>query len=205
MKRFIFVAVIIMSMIAAYSHSDDEGHMMGSGMMDSPGYGNQGRAGDHDAPYGMMRGGMMGYGGYGMGPGMMGYGMMGPGMMGYGGYGMGPGMMGYGNCGMMGPGMMGRGGYGMMGRGMMRGYIGAMMLKPTRNSWTRPVISGNCFTTRSSNILRLLEIRKLPEKPCQSWIRKYGTFKSRSMIKRPGSLLLYIDNGWDIMSQPFVF
>ena len=58
--------------------------------------------------------GMMGgYGGYGMGPGMMGnYGYgMGPGMMGgYGGYGMGPGMMGgYG----MGPGMMGDyGGYG---------------------------------------------------------------------------------------------
>ena len=63
------------------------------------------------------------YGGYGMGPGMMGgyggYGM-GPGMMGgYGGYGMGPGMMGgYGGYGM-GPGMMG--GYGMMGPGMMYG------------------------------------------------------------------------------------
>lgn len=50
---------------------------------------------------------MNGYGGYGMGPGMMGGYGMGPGMMG--GYGMGPGMMGgYG----MGPGMMGGG---MMG------------------------------------------------------------------------------------------
>ena len=69
-----------------------------------------------------------GYGGYGMGPGMMGgyggYGYgMGPGMMGgYGGYGMGPGMMGgYGGYGM-GPGMMGGyGGYGM-GPGMMGNY-----------------------------------------------------------------------------------
>jgi len=42
-----------------------------------------------------------GYGGYGMGPGMMGNG-------GYGGYGMGPGMMGNGGYGM-GPGMMGSG------------------------------------------------------------------------------------------------
>lgn len=57
-----------------------------------------------------------GYGGYGMGPGMMGYGYgMGPGMMGDG-YGMGPGMMGYGYG--MGPGMMGYGpGYGYYGRG----------------------------------------------------------------------------------------
>jgi Spy/CpxP family protein refolding chaperone len=47
-----------------------------------------------------------GYGGYGMGPGMMGYG-------GYGGYGMGPGMMGYGGYG--GP-MMG------YGPGPDRGY-----------------------------------------------------------------------------------
>ena len=59
---------------------------------------------------------MMGGGGYGMGPGMMG---------GYGGYGMGPGMMGGGGYGM-GPGMMGGGGYGMMGGygmgpGMMMG------------------------------------------------------------------------------------
>ena len=55
---------------------------------------------------------MNGYGGYGMGPGMMGGGYgMGPGMMGgYGGYGMGPGMMGGGYG--MGPGMMGGG---MMG------------------------------------------------------------------------------------------
>jgi hypothetical protein len=68
-------------------------------------------------PHGMGPG--MGYGGWGMGPGMMGYGgcgMMGPG------WGMGPGMMGYGGCGMMpgwgmGPGMMGYGGYGMMGHG----------------------------------------------------------------------------------------
>lgn len=53
------------------------------GRMMGPGYGN----------------GRMGYGAYGMGPGMMGYGGgygMGPGMMGYGAYGMGPGMMGYG-------------------------------------------------------------------------------------------------------------
>jgi len=59
-----------------------------------------------------------GYGGYGMGPGMMGYG-------GYGGYGMGPGMMGYGGYGGygMGPGMMGYGGH-MMGPGSWtdRGY-----------------------------------------------------------------------------------
>jgi len=65
-----------------------------------------------------------GYGGYGMGPGMMGgyggYGM-GPGMMGgYGGYGMGPGMMGGYGYGM-GPGMMGGYGYGM-GPGMMGNY-----------------------------------------------------------------------------------
>jgi len=57
-----------------------------------------------------------GYGGYGMGPGIMGgYGYgMGPGMMGgYGGYGMGPGMMGGYGYGM-GPGMMGGyGGYGI--------------------------------------------------------------------------------------------
>ncbi len=52
------------------------------------------------------RGMMGGYGGYGMGPGMMGGQGMGPGMMGHG---MGPGMMG---PGMMGPGMMGPG---MMG------------------------------------------------------------------------------------------
>ncbi len=65
---------------------------------------------------------MNGYGGYGMGPGMMGGYGMGPGMMG--GYGMGPGMMGgYG----MGPGMMG--GYGMgpgmMGGGMMGPFWGS--------------------------------------------------------------------------------
>jgi len=67
--------------------------------------------------------GMMGNYGYGMGPGMMGnYGYgMGPGMMGGYGYGMGPGMMrGYGGYGM-GPGMMGGYGYGM-GPGMMGGY-----------------------------------------------------------------------------------
>ncbi|MBD3811479.1 MAG: Spy/CpxP family protein refolding chaperone [Betaproteobacteria bacterium] len=69
---------------------------------------------------------MNGYGGYGMGPGMMGGGYggygMGPGMMGggYGGYGMGPGMMGGGYG--MGPGMMG--GYGM-GPGMMGPYWGS--------------------------------------------------------------------------------
>ena len=66
-----------------------------------------------------MMGGYGGYGGYGMGPGMMGQGYggygMGPGMMGqgYGGYGMGPGMMGYGYGGgyRMGP------GYGPYGNG----------------------------------------------------------------------------------------
>jgi hypothetical protein len=73
-----------------------------------------------------------GYGGYGMGPGMMGgyggYGYgMGPGMMGgYGGYGMGPDMMGGGHGYGMGPGMMG--GYGMgpgmMGLGMHHGMMG---------------------------------------------------------------------------------
>jgi Spy/CpxP family protein refolding chaperone len=70
--------------------------------------------------------GMMGRGGQGYGPGMMGGGY-GPGMMGgYGpGYGMGPGMMGggYGAGYGMGPGTMG--GYGMgygMGPGMMGGY-----------------------------------------------------------------------------------
>jgi len=82
-----------------------QGPGMGPGMM-GPGSGpyHQG-----DRPY--YGRGYHGYGGYGMGPGMMG---------GYGGYGMGPGMMGgYGGYGMMGPGMMG--GYGMMGPGMM-GY-----------------------------------------------------------------------------------
>jgi hypothetical protein len=159
MKRFIFVAVIIMSMIAAYSYSDDEGHMMGSGMMDSPGYGNQGRAGDHDAPYGMMRGGMMGYGGYGMGPGMMGYGMMGPGMMGYGGYGMGPGMMGYGNCGMMGPGMMGRGGYGMMGRGMMGyGMMGPGMMRGYNRGYDAEAYKK--FMDETRNLRKLLHDKK---------------------------------------------
>ena len=97
---------------------------MGPGMMgqtgpDQPPAGGYG-PGSH---YGYGRG----YGGWGMGPGMMGGYGMGPGMMygGYGGYGMGPGMMGgYG----MGPGMMYGGGYGGwgMGPGMMggRGYGG---------------------------------------------------------------------------------
>ena len=61
-------------------------------------------------PWGMgMWPGMIGYGMYGMYPGMMG---MWPGMMGYGMYGMYPGMMGYGMYGMY-PGMMGYGMYGM--------------------------------------------------------------------------------------------
>ena len=115
MKRFILLAVLILSLVATYSYADKEGHMMGSGMMGSPGYGEAEKSGSQ--PYGMMGygmrpggmgPGMMGYGGYGM----MNRGMMGPGMMGYGGYGM----M---NRGMMGPGMMGYGGYGMMNRGMM--------------------------------------------------------------------------------------
>jgi plastocyanin len=80
---------------------------MGYGMM-GPGYG-YGPQGGYQGQYSGS-----GYGGYGMGPGMMGgcggYGM-GPGMMGgYGGYGMGPGMMG--GYGGMGPGMMGGYGYG---------------------------------------------------------------------------------------------
>jgi hypothetical protein len=75
-----------------------------------------------------MGSGMMGYRGYGMGPGMMGQGHMG-------GYGMkSPGMMGYGECGMMGSGHMGgygmmrqghMGGYGMMGQGHMGGMMGS--------------------------------------------------------------------------------
>jgi Spy/CpxP family protein refolding chaperone len=70
-----------------------EGYGYGPGMMGGWGSGYPGMG------PGMM-GGYGGYGGYGMGPGMMG---------GYGGYGMGPGMMyGYG----MGPGMMYGYGYG---------------------------------------------------------------------------------------------
>ncbi len=95
----------------------------------------------HDPEYGPGSG----YGGYGMGPGMMGPGYggqygpgmmgpgygrsygMGPGMMGPGygrGYGMGPGMMGpgYGRGYGMGPGYGGQYGPGMMGPGYGRGY-----------------------------------------------------------------------------------
>jgi hypothetical protein len=114
MKRFVFLAVLILSLIATYSYADKEGHMMDSGMMGSPGYGEAEKSGSES--YGMM--------GRGMGPGMMNPGMMGQmrGMMGYGGCdmmgGMGQGMKGYG----MGPGMMGHhqtmhgaGSSGMMG------------------------------------------------------------------------------------------
>jgi hypothetical protein len=108
MKRFILLAVLSLSLIAAYSYADKEGHMMDSGMMGSPGYGEAEKSGSES--YGMM--------GRGMGPGMMNPGMMGSGMMGYGGCNMMGGMMGSG----MGQGMMGHhkmmhgsGSSGMMG------------------------------------------------------------------------------------------
>ena len=100
MKRFIFLAVLSLSLISAYTYADKEGHMMDSGMMGSPGYGEAEKS-DSES-YGMMR------------PGMMHPGMMGPGMMGSGGCdmmhgGMGAGMMGHhqkmhgpGSSGMMG-------------------------------------------------------------------------------------------------------
>jgi len=80
MKDFILSTVLILSLVAAYSYADQEGHMMG-GHMDSPGYGETGESGS-------MSGGMMN-------PAKMHPGMMNPGMMGYGG------------CEMMNPGMMG--------------------------------------------------------------------------------------------------
>ena len=93
MKRFIFFTVLSLSLISAYTYADKEGHMMDSGMMGSPGYGEAEKS-DSES-YGMM--------GRGMGPGMMNPGMMGSGMMGYGGCNMMGGMMGSG----MGQGMMG--------------------------------------------------------------------------------------------------
>jgi len=78
----------------------------------------------HDPEYGPGSG----YGGYGMGPGMMGPGyggQYGPGMMGPGygrGYGMGPGYGGQYGPGMMGPGYGRQYGPGMMGPGYGRGY-----------------------------------------------------------------------------------
>ena len=125
MKRFILLAVLILSLTATYSYADTEGHMTGSGMMGSPGYGEAEKSGSQS--YGMMGQGMgrggMGYGGYGMmNPNMMGR------MRGMMGYGMGPGMMGYGMgsgmMGGMGQGMMGPGGCDMMGGGMGTGMMG---------------------------------------------------------------------------------
>ena len=80
-------ALFILIPVAGFADRDDQ--MMGGGhMMGSPGYGE--RETSEQQPYGMM-----GYGGYGMGSGMMGHHQMmhgsGAGMMG--GYGMGPGMM----------------------------------------------------------------------------------------------------------------
>jgi hypothetical protein len=109
MKRVMMIMIFTISLIASYGYAEREGHMMGSGMMGSPGYGEEAKE------YGQS---MMGYGGHGMmGGGMMGYGM-GPCMMG-GGM-MGQGMMGHHQMmhGTMGQGMMG----GMMGPGMMQGY-----------------------------------------------------------------------------------
>jgi hypothetical protein len=106
MKKIVLVLVMAVAVgLNFYALQADA--QMGYGMMGPGyGYGPQGGYGTQ-GPYGGP-----GYGGYGMGPGMMG---------GYGGYGMGPGMMGgYGGYGM-GPGMMG--GYGM-GPGMMGGYGG---------------------------------------------------------------------------------
>ncbi len=99
MKRFIFLAVLIMCLVATYSYAEKEGHMMDSGMMGSPGYGEAEKSGSES--YGMM--------GRGMGPGMMN-----PGVMGYGGcdlmgYGMGSGKMGHHQA------MHGSGSSGMMG------------------------------------------------------------------------------------------
>ncbi len=99
MKRFIFLAVLSLSVIAAYSYADKEGHMMDSGMMSSPGYGETEKSGSES--YGMM--------GRGTRPGMMN-----PGMMGYGGCdmmhgGKGQGMMGHHQM------MHGSGSSGMMG------------------------------------------------------------------------------------------
>ena len=117
MKRFILLAVLILSLVATYSFADKESHMMDSGMMGSPGYGEAEKS--ESQSYGKM--------GYGMGPGMMNPGMMGQrrGMMDYGGcdmmgYGMGPGMMGYGT----GTGMMGHHQtmYGSVSSGMMGQY-----------------------------------------------------------------------------------
>jgi hypothetical protein len=116
MKRLILLVVLILGLTATYSYAENEGHMTGSGMMGSPGYGEAEKSGSQS--YGMMGQGMgrggMGYGGYGMmNPNMMGR------MRGMMGYGMGSGMMGG-----MGQGMMGPGGCDMMGGGMGTGMMG---------------------------------------------------------------------------------
>ncbi len=64
MKRFILLAVLILSLVATYSYADNEGHMRDSGMMGNPGYGETEKSGS--GSYGMM--------GREMGPGMMGRG-----------------------------------------------------------------------------------------------------------------------------------
>ena len=80
MKYFIILAVLSMSLVATYSYADKEGHMMDSGMMSSPGYGEAEKSGSK--PYRMMNPGMMGYGSCDMMGGLVGGGM-GSGMMGH--------------------------------------------------------------------------------------------------------------------------
>ena len=94
MKRIIVLAVLSTILFASYSYAEKEGHMMDSGMMSSPGYGDAVKSGSKSNS-------MMGHG---MGPGMMGYG--GCDMMGGG---MGTGMMGHHKT------MHGSGSSGMMG------------------------------------------------------------------------------------------
>ena len=82
MKYFIFLAVLIMSLVATYSYADKEGHMMDSGMMSSPGYGEAEKSdsqsyGRRRHMRGMREPGMKGYGGCDMMGGGMGSGMMG--------------------------------------------------------------------------------------------------------------------------------
>lgn len=106
MKKVLFLTVLALSLLTAYSHAEMEGHMMGHSMMGGSGL-EEGMSDER-----MTHPCMMGYG-------MMGCGMMGPcGMTGCG-------MME--GCGMMGHGMMGRGmtgGHGMMGCGMGPGMWG---------------------------------------------------------------------------------
>jgi hypothetical protein len=150
MKGILVAAVMTAVLTAGHGHAQmGQGQMMGQGMMgsqtnESPAE-NPYDSGMMNRAYGMnhammgqgMHPGMMGYGGQGMAPCMMG-----GGMMGYGGYGMGPGMMGhmgnmmgYGGYGM-GPGMMGKMGGGMMGYGP-QGYnpeAGQKFLDETRET-----------------------------------------------------------------------